>query len=95
MAQQTRIGSRCLVAVALLATYCSPVLAFAPHGMLAASRALSRGAGPLALAAARLCGTKRRTATLGSSLRGFGAVPRSWHRPRYLLRTQHASAALR
>lgn len=93
MAQQIHFGSRCLIAVALLATYCSPVLAFTPHGMLAASRALSRGAGPLALAAARLSGTKRHTATLGSSLRSFGAVPRSWHRSRYLL--QHASAALR
>jgi hypothetical protein len=93
MAQQTRIGSRCLVAVALLATYCSPVLAFAPHGMLATSRAMSRGAGPLALAAARLGGTKRRMATLGSALRSFGTVPLSWHRSRYLLRTQHESAA--
>lgn len=91
MAQQTCISSRCLVAVALFATYCCPALGFSQHGMLAgASRALSRGAGPLA---ARL-GTKRCTATLSTSLRSFGAVPRSWHRSRYLMRSQQTSAAL-
>jgi hypothetical protein len=83
MAQQTRLGSRCLVAVALLAGGVAPALAFAPPGMLAgASRALAGGAGrPIALVAARLGGDTRR-ATLGGSFRSFGAAPRSWHRAR-------------